>query len=588
MNGSVKISKNNSTNSSVLGIYRLLIVFFFIITIYFAQTIIIPLTIAFLLTFLLSPLVINIERWLGRITSIFLVVIIVFSMIGFIGYVFTRQLILFGTNFKNYYEIIQSKLQALHFPKGGIFSRIEHLIVSLKEELFGNSVNTESDVSSIEMKLIDLSSHAINFAESFFGSFFNVLGMAVIILVLVVFMLFNREDILGRIIKLMGQNRISSTTSAMNEAGERVFRYLFRLFIVNVVFGFCVAIALFLIGIPNAVLWGGLAAILRFIPYIGIWIAAIIPIILSFVVTDSWYSPVLTISFFIIIEIITSNIIEPLYYGVGTGVSSFALIMAAIFWTWFWGPVGLLLSTPLTVCLVVLGQYMPNMSFLRILLSQEKALTPTEELYHRLLSSNASESIDVIESYMQNNSLISAYDSILIPIIAQTEKDFQQELIDIDQKEEVYQNVNEVIEFLGISEQKERSLTITPKGNVFCLPAHAKRDEIGVSILTQLFIFELYDVSYTTKLNVDKLFELIEEVKPEAFFIVAIAPFYYSKTRFLCAKIHQRKPELPIIVCLLGGSEAVSQDLDKLKISGATKIVLSLSEAIQSLPKHIL
>ena len=507
----------NTITSSIFGIYRLLIVFFSILTIYLAKAIVIPLTIAALLTFLLSPIVIKLEKWIGRIISILLVVIIVFSIIGFSGYVFARQLILFGSNFQNYYQIIQNKFQGFHFAEGGVFNRIGHVIGNAKEAMFGesNTVDSETKTYPVEVKLIDLSSHITNFVESLFGSVFNVIGMSGIVLLLVIFMLLNREDIRGRIIKLIGQDSIGSTTTAMNDASERVFRYLFRLFIVNVFFGICITIGLYLLGIPSALLWGCLAAILRFIPYIGPWVAAIIPIILSFVITETWYVPMLTISFFIILEMITAYVIEPFYYGVGTGVSSFALIVAAIFWTWLWGPIGLLLSTPLTVCLVVLGQHVTNMSFLRVLLSQEQALTPAEECYHRLLSFDSSESMNVIESYLQKNSLISLYDSILIPILAQTERDFHQELIDIKQKEDVYQSIREITEFLSISEQKEQDSNV-PAGNILCVPAQAIRDEIGVTILAQLLVFESFDVHHTTRLNVTDIIELVDKGNPDA------------------------------------------------------------------------
>ena len=238
---------------------------------------------------------------------------------------------------------------------------------------------------------------------------------------------------------------------------------------------------------------------------------------------------VVTISFFILLEMITAYVIEPYYYGVGTGVSSFALIIAAIVWTWLWGPIGLLLSTPLTVCLVVIGQYVTNMNFLRVLLSQEQALTPAEECYHRLLSFDSSESMDVIESYLKKNSLISLYDSVLIPIITQTEKDFHLDLIDSEQKETVYQSMREIVEFLSISEQKEMSPLPEPKGNILCLPAHAIRDEIGVNILAQLLAFESFDVHQTTKLNVSEIFELVDKENPDAVCIGVVAPFVLSK-----------------------------------------------------------
>lgn len=581
----LQIPKNNSISFAIFGIYRLLIFFFSIITIYFAQTIVIPLTIAALLTFLLSPLVIKLEKWIGRIASILLVAILTFSIIGFTGYVFARQFVLFGSNFQHYYEIIQHKFQAFQFPEGGILHRIGHIIEDFKEGLFGesNTIDTNTKVSPLEVKLLDLSSNFISFIESFFGSFFNILGMTGIVILLVVFMLLNREDLRGRIIKLIGQNKISSTTSAMNEASERLFRYLYRLFIVNIGFGICVATGLYLIGIPNPILWGCFAAVLRFIPYIGPWIAAIIPIALSFIITNTWSVPLLTISFFILLEITTAYVIEPFYYGVGTGVSSFALIVAAIVWTWLWGPIGLLLSTPLTVCLVVLGQYVTNMSFLSVLLSQEQALTPAEECYHRLLSFDSSESMDVIETYLQKNSLISLYDSLLIPVIVQTEKDFHLELINMEQKENLYQSVREIVEFLSINEQKEMSSVTELKGNILCLPAEATRDEIGVNLLAQLLVFESFDVHHTTRLNTSEIFELVDKGNPEAICIGVVAPLVLSKTRFLCAKLHQRKPQVPIIICLLGFSEVSPQILDKLNLAGATKIVVTLAQAVHTL-----
>lgn len=574
---------NYSTNSAILGIYRLLIVFFSVFTLYYAQSIIIPITIALLLTFLLSPLVTRLEKGIGRVASIILVVIVVFSIIGYTGYVFAKQLVLFGSNFQNYYEIIQTKLQKFHFPQSGILHYVGDAIENFKERLFQEPNTIGPNAQASQIKLIDLSSSITNFVESFFGSFFTILVKTGIVILLVIFMLLEREDIRGRIIKLIGQSRISSTTSAMNDASERVFRYLFRLFIVNIGFGICLTAGLYLIGIPSALLWGCFAALLRFIPYIGSWIGAIIPIALSFIVSDTWSTPLLTISFFAILEITTAYFIEPFYYGVGTGVSSFALILAAIFLTWLWGPIGFLLSTPLTVCLVVLGQYVTNMNFLSVMLSQEQALTPAEECYHRLLSFDSSKALDVIESYLQKNSLINAYDTILIPIIAQTERDFHLESIDGEQKGEVYQSIREIEEFLGINEQKKDNAAPQPKGKIICLSTKSVRDEIGVSILAQLLLSESFDVLPTVVLNLSETFELVDKERPEAICIVVMAPFILSNTRLLCAKLHQRKPQLPIIICLFGFSELGTQLLDKLKAVGATKVVTTLSQAIDTL-----
>ncbi len=578
----MQTSKNNSTNAAIFGIYRLLLISFFIFTLYFAKTIIIPLTLAGLLTFLLSPLVSRLEKWIGRIFSILLIVIVVFSTTGFAAYVFTRQLIQFGSNFESYSQNIQTKLHSFQFPKGEIFDRMRHVLEDLKEELLGESKTFDSYTKN-SSKFIDITSIFTNIAEWVSSSFFNLIGSTGIILLLVIFMLFKREDMRSRIIKLTGQNSISSTTSTMDDASERVYNYLFRQFVVNVGFGMCISTGLYFIGVPNAILWGCFAGVMRFIPYIGSWIATIIPIALSFIITDTWSLPLLTISFFIVLEMITAYVIEPLYYSEGTGVSSFALIFAAIFWTWLWGPIGLLLSTPLTVCLVVMGQHMTNLKFLSVLLSQEEALTPAEECYHRLLSFDSSASMEVIESYLKENSLISLYDSVLIPIITQTEVDFHQDLIDNEKKESIYQSIREIIEFLSLSEQKETPSIPEIKTKVLCLPARAIRDELGVNILAQLLVRELFEVNQASKQTISKMIELIENLNPDLICIAVIAPFVLSHARFLCAQLHQLKPQLPIVIGLWESLEITTETLSQFKSAGATKVVVSLAQTISAL-----
>lgn len=569
-------SKNHVVSSAILGIYRILIISFTLLSIYFAKTIVIPLTIAALLTFLLSPLVTKLEKWLGRIFSILTVVIFVFFIIGFTGYIFARHLFLFGSSFPKYYEILQKKFQSFQFPQNELFDRLSHIFGNLKEDLLGNF--------QFEFKLIDLGTNVLNLAQTFFGSFFNFLSITGIILLLVVFMLFHREDILGRIIKLAGQSKIGATTNAINDAGERVSSYLYRLLIVNILFGLFVTIGLSLIGIPNAVLWGCLAAVLRFVPYIGAWIAAIIPIALSLIIAENWYVPLLTISFFIVVELTTAYVVEPYYYGEGTGVSSFALVLAAIFWTWLWGPIGLLLSTPLTVCLVVLGQNVSNMKFLQVLLSQESGLTPKEEFYHRILSLDSSEAMDLIESYLEKNSLLSLYDLIVIPIIAQAEWDFQRELIDSQQKEDVNQNVREIIELLTINQQKEVSQDFEkPRQKILCLSAETARDEIGMKILAQVLSVKSFEILYARYSNIHEIFEIIDKENPQAICITAVAPFVLSKIRLLCTKLHQHRPSLSIVICLLGSSKMSTQILEKFYIAGASTVEESLSQVINTL-----
>ena len=592
--------QTNNIAKTLSGIYRLLAIAFVLFLLYFAQSIVIPLTVAALLTFLLSPLATMMEKWVGRVASILITVLAAFSVIGLIGYLFAIQLIEFGSHFENYSQLIQTKFQAFQFSGKALFDKFDYAFENFKVGVFGPSTGPISSESSTpDVKLIDLGPRITSLIETLVGSLFSLFSMAGIILLLVIFMLLNREDIRSRIIKLMGQSRISSTTSAMKDASEKVTSYLFRLLVVNLGFGLWVFVGLMLIGIPNALLWGCLAGILRFIPYLGAWIAAIIPIALSFIISDGWLIPIVTITFFILLEIITAYVIEPYYYGEGTGVSSFALILAAIFWTWLWGPVGLLLSTPLTVCLVVLGQYVTNVNFLRVLLSKEQPLTATEEIYHHLLLKGSTESMEVIETYLQKNSLLSLHDEVLLPIIFQTEKDFHLDLIDAEKKGEVYQAFNEIIEFLDLNEPKAPIKETSeeekpeekvkpeekekPKEKVLCLPLRTLRDELGAAILAQTLSSEGYPVVREKKLGLTEMQALIDKEDPQTLCVVAAAPFVLSHARFLTSKIAQHTPQLPIVLCLLGSLELDPIAVEKLSASGVTKVVYTLSQALKTL-----
>ena len=289
------------------------------------------------------------------------------------------------------------------------------------------------------------------------------LGKAALVVLLVIFMLLRREDLRRRLIRLIGKGRISATTHAMDDAGARVFRYLLMQLVVNVSYGIPVAIGLYFIGVPNAVLWGAFATVLRFIPYIGPWIAAAIPVALSLAVSPSWTMPLLTIGLFVVLELLSNNVMEPWLYGSSTGVTPIALIVAAVFWTWLWGPVGLILSTPLTVCLVVMGRHVPRLSFLSVLLSDEEALTPAEDCYHRLLTVGEQDELEFVEAYLKANSLTALYDSVFIPVIIATETDHRLELLDDEQRLLIEQSLRDIIEDLGtrsagrIEDRREQS-----------------------------------------------------------------------------------------------------------------------------------
>src|SRR4249919_3034349 len=415
----------NASTAALVGIWMILLTAFVVTILYVGRELLIPLALAAMLTFLLAPLVGYIERWIGRIVAVLIVVAMLFSVVGGAGWLLTRQLIDLAAKLPDYQTNIDNRLHAIRLPTGGAFGRFSHSVSELQKQM-PDSLEPPANATSpvpekattaersrsapagqqpMPVRIVESESRLPQVLQTTATGLLGPLGTAGLVLLLVIFMLLKREDLRGRMIRLIGQGRISATTRAMDDAGSRVARYLTMLLLVNVSFGSCIAIGLYFIGVPNAPLWGAFAAIVRFVPYVGVWIAGAVPVLLSFAVSTSWLSPLLTIGLFVVLELINANALEPWLYGSSTGVSSIALIIAAVFWTWLWGPIGLVLAIPLTVCVAVMGRHVPRLQVLSVLLSEEQALAPHEECYHRLLAFGLDEANDLAEAHVKANSL---------------------------------------------------------------------------------------------------------------------------------------------------------------------------------------
>ena len=279
-----------------------------------------------------------------------------------------------------------------------------------------------------------------------FGTVIEGLGTIGIVIVLVVFFLIRREDLRDRFIHLVGKGQVTVTTQMLEDAGARVSRYLSMLFLINVTFGVSVGVGLYLIGVPNALLWGILAAALRFIPYIGPWIAAAMPIGLSMAISTGWVAPILTVGLFIALELFSNNVLEPWLYGKNTGVSPVAILVAAVFWLWLWGPVGLLLATPLTVCLLVVGKHFPQLSFLGIVLGSEPVFEPKKRVYQRLLAGDQEEADELLEDLLQDKPLAEVYDTALIPALALAETHWHRGEVNDGKHKFIMESLKEMIQ----------------------------------------------------------------------------------------------------------------------------------------------
>jgi predicted PurR-regulated permease PerM/methylmalonyl-CoA mutase cobalamin-binding subunit len=614
-------SVKNASAAALVGIWAILLTAFVVTILYVGRQLLIPLALAAMLTFLLAPLVGYIERWLGRIAAVLIVVATLFSVAGGAGWLLTRQLIDLTARLPAYQTNIDKKLQAIRLPTGGAFGRLSQSVSQLRKQLpdsseppvnaaspppethaatVARSGNVPADQQPMPVRIVESESSRLpqilqNAATGLLGP----LGTAGLVLLLVIFMLLKREDLRGRIIRLIGQGRISATTRAIDDAGGRVSRYLIMQLMVNVGLGSCIAIGLYFIGVPNAVLWGAFAAIMRFVPYVGIWIAAAIPVLLSFAVSTNWLAPLLTIGLFLVLELINANALEPWLYGSSTGVSSIALIIAAVFWTWLWGPIGLVLAIPLTVCLAVMGRHVPKLEFLSVLLSEEQALAPHEECYHRLLAFGLDEANDLAETYVKTNSLTSLYDSVLIPTVTLAEMDAQRDQLDAEHRSAIHQHIHDLVEDLGsaptskseveadkaIAEQIPFPLA-GPTCRVLCLPARAHRDELAGEMLAQLLRKQGFDAeNASAALTSGELVEMAAKSDPEAVCISVVAPSTLIHARYLSAKLRAGLPHVKIVVGLWAATENMAGAAERLRSSGADEVVLSLAEAVVQLAK---
>ena len=617
------LKTKTTATDALVGIWTIALTAFIVATLYFARDLLIPLALSALLTFLLSPLVTRIERWIGRIAAVLLVVALIFTGLGAAGWMLTRQLVDLATKLPEYKVNIVAKMHAFELPKGGAFKRLSQTMEELKQELPGGTAAAAPTITQepgqpgtavespplspahpVPVEMVETSkANPIELVQLIIAPLLGPFGKAALVVALVICMLFQREDLRNRLIRLVGQGRISATTRAMDDAGRRVSRYLLMQLLVNVTYGTVIAIGLYFIGVPDAVLWGALGTVLRFIPYIGPALATALPTILALAVSPHWRVPILTLSLFAGLELLLNNVMEPLIYGAHTGVSSIALIVAAVFWTWLWGPLGLVLATPLTVCLVVLGRHVPRLSFLSVVLSDEEALTPAEDCYHRLIAPGEHGELELIESYLKANSLTALYDSVFIPVLTAAETDARAERLDVAQLSDLEQNLRDMIEDLGTrpavpskgslekaghaaDEPAPALPDLAPDCRVYCLPARANRDELAGAMLVQLARQRGFGAQNApAKLVAGELLSLVEKAEVDVICISVVTPSTVIQARYLCLKLRAALPRLKIVIGLWGVAEDLTEATKRLRDSGADDVVTTLAEALVQLAR---
>ncbi|RUX80764.1 AI-2E family transporter [Mesorhizobium sp. M7A.F.Ca.CA.004.08.2.1] len=398
---------------------------------YFGREVFLPIAIALLLTFALAPLVSALKKiGIPRIAAVIASVLGAFAALGLFSFIVATQVSELAQNIPVYQTNILTKIRSLKETGvgGGILARLSQVVERVGQEIDRQDATLPAAAPEkparepVPVEIV-ARERPLQVLQNIVGPLISPLGSAGLIIVVVIFMLLEREDLCDRFIRLVGYGDLHRTTEALQDAAKRVGRYLLMQLVVNIVYAVPIAIGLWALGIPNALLWGLLALALRFVPYIGPIIGMLLPLFLALAVAPGWSLVLWTAALFVVMELITGNIIEPWLYGSRTGLSPLAIIVAAIFWTWLWGPLGLILSTPLTVCLVVLGRHVPQFEFLDVLFGNEPVLEPHARLYQRLLAGDPEEATDHAEEMLEEKYLVEFYDKVAIPALLLGEQD---------------------------------------------------------------------------------------------------------------------------------------------------------------------
>jgi predicted PurR-regulated permease PerM len=483
-----------------------------IAALYVGRDILIPLALAILLSFMLAPIVIRLRRWrLGRIPSVLAVVLLVFVALLGLGSIVASQVTDLASNLPTYESNLRAKIRDLRFalPSGGVVERTSSMLRDLREEL---QEATKPPAESAEgqaapagdrdavrsvpvlVQVQEPDATPLQTLREVGGPLMAPIATAGLVVVFVIFMLLQREDLRDRVLRLVGARDVALATEAMDDAGRRISRYLLMQLVINVLYGIPVGIGLYFIGVPNPILWGLLATVLRFIPYLGPMIGALLPVALSFAVAPGWTLPLLTVGLFVALELFSNNVLEPWLYGASTGLSPVAVLVAAVFWTTLWGPVGLLLSTPLTVCVVVLGRHVPQLGFFDVLLGDEPALAPEVKFYQRLLARDPDEATELAEEYLEEESLDKLYDGVILPALGLAEQDRLRGSLDRATVQGIAEDTLGVIEELADEADREpapadaeTAANVSPEPvATLCIGARNGLDEAAAAMLAHL------------------------------------------------------------------------------------------------------
>jgi predicted PurR-regulated permease PerM len=598
---------------------------------YVGQDVFLPVVLAILLAFVLAPFVDVMRRWhLGRVPSVIIAVLVAVGILVSLGGIIGFQLAGLASDLPRYQTTIENKVGSLREGALGKIPgllrdfgrRFDKAVAEQPPEAAPSSPSTAEPPAPEEPKPMPVEVHEpeqtpVQLARNILLPLLQPFATLGIVFVVLVFILMQREDLRDRMIRLFGSSDLHRTTAAMDDAARRLSRYFLTQLALNATFGLVAGIGLWAIGVPSPALWGVFAALMRFVPYIGSFLAAAPPILLAAAVDPGWSMAIMAASLFVLGEPVMGQVVEPIVYGQSTGLSPFAVVISAIFWTWLWGPVGLLIATPLTLCLVVLGRHVERLEFLDVLLGDRPALTPAENLYQRMLAGDPDEALESAELLLKERSLTSYYDEVALRGLQLAANDATRGVLTHRQLDQVRDVIRALVQDLGshddveppphvtkdepvasptsekptikepaiVGEMPNRDQISEPwkvPGAVMCIAGRGPLDEAASEMLAQLL----------NKHGLGSQLVPHEAVSRSAIFkldmtgvqMICISYLEISGTpahlRYLLRRLRKQAPQAPILVGLWPAEDAVLKSESMRATLGADYYVSSMRDGV--------
>jgi predicted PurR-regulated permease PerM len=541
---------------------------------YLGRGFLMPVAVAGLLTFLLNPIVRLFERWLPRAAAVVLVVVLTFSVLGALGWVLAMQAASLSGEIPGYRDNLKRKIADVRgASRGSVIEKVQTATKEVVDELQKEEKPARPGEKPVPVVVKPQPSWQL-------PVLLEALGNVGVVLVLVIFMLLERLQLRDRLIRVIGFGRMATTTKAMDEASQRISHYLTMQTVINGSFGLGVTLGTWLIGLPYPFVWGFLAGALRFIPYVGPWVGALLVTLAGLAVFEAWLQPALIAGLFVVLELFTNLVLETYLYSQSAGVSQVALLLAVAFWTWIWGAIGLALATPLTVCLVVLAKYVPDLEIVSVLMSDEPIMGPGLSFYQRLLARDENEAAALVEEYVKSHPPQDVYDEVFVSALNHAQRDQRRGRISSDDLRFVEQATRELVEELELPQPPAEPAT-RPASLVLGLPAQEEADEVALLMLKHRLDPGRFDVDVASSdLLVSEAIARVEDREPAAVLIGALAGAGRAMhLRSLCKRLRARFPDLPIVVGWWGADGGSEAARDVMMAAGADRVTVSLADA---------